>query len=500
MERRDWLKVFATVPFLGGFAYSLLEKISHDKALKENILGELNLRQNDFPDEPPTPATVGQTLNIGIIGFGFRGEQLARAAGYAHPDWLEEKRQATIKNPKDTTLKDFLEQESIQMNIAGICDVFDVRAERGLVAANDPRARRYRDYREMLNAPDIDGVIIATPDHWHARMAIDAARAGKHVYLEKCMTRTVEEAVELRNAVKQTGIVFQLGHTGRQSASYLRAREIIEKNILGPITLVQTNTNRNSPFAAWLWPVHPKASPDTIDWKQFLGPAPDHPFDPERFFQWRRWWEYGTGMSGDLLTHEFDAINMIMRLGIPKTATASGGIYYFRDGRTVPDVFHASLEYPDRHLTLLYSGTMASGMPRRKMFMGHDASMEVARGVTVNVDPQSTRYKKMLEQGVLDTDLPLVSYRPGQRSLDAVTSATEKYFADRGLQYTYRGGRRVDTTTLHIAEWLDCIRNGGRPSCNVDEGFQEAITAHMATLSFQRNRTVTWDAMNERVV
>ncbi len=162
-------------------------------------------------------------------------------------------------------------------------------------------------------------------------MAIDAANAGKHIYLEKCMTRTIGEAISLRDAVKNNNVVFQLGHQGRQRDLNLKAKELIDKGTLGKITLIETTTNRNDPFAAWVWPIHEKASRDTIDWDQFQGPAPENvPYSAERFFRWRCYWAYGTGMCGDLLTHEYDAVNSILNLGIPQSAAASGGIYFLQ--------------------------------------------------------------------------------------------------------------------------------------------------------------------------
>jgi len=278
--------------------------------------------------------------------------------------------------------------------------------------------------------------------------------------------------------------------------------DLYEKGTLGKVTLIETTTNRNNPFAAWIWPVHEKASEKTIDWEMFQGPAINKfPFDPERFFRWRCWWEYGTGMAGDLLTHDYDAVNHIMKLGIPHSATASGGIYFYKDGREVPDVFNATYEYPERDLTLIYSGTLANGVPRGTMIMGHDATLEIGQSLTIWADSQSTKYKSRIESGIIDPASPMVRFRPpDQVTVDAITSATSKYFADRGLMYTYLAGRRVDTTNLHISEWLDCIRNGGETSCNIEQGFEEAVTAHMATVSFLEGRKVTWDAEKERIL
>jgi predicted dehydrogenase len=352
----------------------------------------------------------------------------------------------------------------------------------------------------MLAADDIDAVIITAPDHWHAQMAIDAARAGKHVYVEKGMTRTIEETFRMVDEIKTSGIVLQLGHQGRQTESYNKAREVIEKGILGKISLIEVCTNRNSPNGAWVYPIDEGAGPHNIDWEQFTGNGPEREFSLERFFRWRCWWDYGTGLAGDLFTHEYDAMNQILDLGIPHSVVSSGGIYYYQDGREVPDVWQVNCEYPERDLTLMYSATLASNRDRGKVIMGHDANMEIGNTLTIWADRDSTRYKEMLQNGIINESSPLFTYVPGKKNVDAVASATEAYFAGRGLLYTYRGGRRVDTTHLHVKEWLDCIRAGTRPSCNIDMGFQEAITAHMATLSYRENRKVFWDPEKQQVL
>nr|NQU89507.1 gfo/Idh/MocA family oxidoreductase [Bacteroidota bacterium] len=257
---------------------------------------------------------------------------------------------------------------------------------------------------------------------------------------------------------------------------------------------------RNSPSGAWVYKIDPEAGPDNIDWEQFIGPAPFHEFSLERFFRWRCWWDYSTGLSGDLFTHDYDAMNQIMGLGIPHSAIASGGIYFYKDGRTVPDVLQMAFEYPDKDFTLLYSATQSSSHHRGRMIMGHDAWMEVGNQMHIYPDPSSTKYSEKIKNGTMDPNLPIYSYQPGMKQVDAITSPTERYFAGRGLLYTYLGGKRVDPSHLHIKDWLDCIRDGGLPSCNINQGFEEAITAHMGTIAFKENRRVFWDKENQQIV
>ncbi len=512
LSRRDVVAALASVPVFGAFLASHFARKAHEDAKRRTILSGLGVTE-DAPAEPrrATAKVKKDRLRLGIIGFGGEGESLIRAAGFAHPDWPKKRTEPPRRFAPDTRLKDFLSQDDLNVELTGVCDVFDVRAERAKAASVNPArpggggrvdpVRRFRTYQELLDCADIDAVIIATPDHWHARMIVDAISAGKHVYCEKCMTRTEAEVSRVEAAVRGSKIVFQLGHQNRQLESHRKAREIVQKNVLGRITLVETTTNRNEPTGAWVYEIPPEASPQTIDWEQFQGPAPNKvPFSKERFARWRCWYDYGTGLAGDLLSHEFDAVNQILDLGIPRSATASGGNYFYKDGREVPDVFQVVYEYPERELTLVYSATLSNGRARGKVLMGHDASMEVGNNVRVMVDSGSTRYKDWLKSEVVDTEHPLLSYRPGYKGVDAITSATEEYFASRGLLFTYQGGKRVSTLHLHVKEWLDCIRDGGQPSCGIDRGVEEAITCHMATQSFRLGRKVEWDPLKKKIV
>lgn len=407
-------------------------------------------------------------IRVGIIGCGARGEALIRAI------------------PNDSN-----------MEWRGVSEVYDARLKKGLDLTGS-LSKGYKNYLTLLEQEDIDAVIIATPDHWHARMAIEAAHHGKHIYLEKCMTRTLKEAIAVRDAVRQNGVVFQLGHQGRQRDLNQKAKELIGNDTIGKITLIETTTNRNDSPVEWSFGWEGKADQESVDWDLFQAPvASKSEFSRERFYGWRRFWDYGTGMSGDLFTNEFDAVNSIMDLGIPASAMASGGIYYHHDGREVPDVFQAAFEYPLRQLTLLYSGTLASGVPRGTLFMGREATLELGRALTVWADKYSSKYKGRIESAIIDPSTPFVRYETDRDDVDAVSSPTTKYYADRGLTSTYRDGQKVDSTQLHLGEWLRCISTGGSPSCHMDRGFEEAVTAHMATISYREGRKVYWDAKNE---
>jgi predicted dehydrogenase len=512
ISRRSVIKALVSIPVLGVFVAAYLDRRAVEEARRRALMDELGVREG-------SPAVIenaisrppGNRIRLGIIGYGGQGEALVRYAGFASPQWVEDADQRRRRDPRDKDLEVYLSQQDLNVDITGVCDLFDVRAERALAASTVPvrpgaeravqPARRFRRYTDMLESGEVDAVLIATPDHWHSRQSVDAANMGIHVYCEKCMTRTEDEAHAMYDAVKKAGIVFQLGHQNRMSESHQKAREVADAGILGPVTLIESTTNRNDPWGAWVWDIHEDGNPDTIDWEQFQEAAANKvPFNLERFFRWRCWFDYGTGLSGDLLSHEYDVVNMITGMGIPKSAAASGGIYQFKDGRDVPDVFQAVFEYPDRDMTFIYSATLANGNHRGLVFMGHDATMRVAGGLSVQADRSSTRFRDKIDDGTIDLARPMFTYRPGFKGIDAITSATAEYFASRGLLYTYRGGRRVSAYHLMIAEWLDVIRNGGRTSCDIEAGFEEAITSHMATRSYLEGRRVEWDPVARRIV
>lgn len=527
--RRDVIKTLATVPLLGAVAYGLV-KTRKTAFLDRDISDVFHVSNKSAVFLNPVPG--GKQIRLGVIGFGIRGKQLMRAIGFAEPSYIDTLIQAKKSNKDDTRLDVFLEQDDLNVVVNGVCDIFDVYADAARLACSNinregsngnfgAAPKRYLNYKDLIAADDIDAVIIATPDHWHGTMAIEAARAGKHVYLEKPMTWTVPETYLVRQAVKESGIVFQLGHQGRQTDCYQKAEEIIANGLLGQVSLIEVCTNRNTPNGAWVYDIIDGSNPKTIDWKQFegdperikeyydymlsnklekyIGPDERDKFSLERFFRWRCWWDYSTGLSGDLLTHEFDAANQIMHLGIPGSATSSGGVYFFKDGRTVPDVLQTTFEWPERNLTMLYSATQASSRERGKVFMGHEASMEVSNILQITADRNSERYAEKINKGVIPTDTPFFTYVPGQSKVDAVTSATELYFAQRGLLYTYVDGKRYDTTHLHMREWLECIRQDKTPSCNIDQAFEEAMTAHMGTRAYLEGRTMYWDKDKEEI-
>ena len=510
--RRDVLKGLSGIPILGAVWWAGASNSVSKNRKRTEILKQLNIQ----PSLPPTvPAIGGDPVRVGIIGFGIRGEQLCRALGYATDEWKEEMKLAAEEVPNHSALKDFMAQEKLNLRLAGVCDIFDYRAEKAMRSFNteDNKIKRYRTHQEMIRSGEIDAVVIATPDHWHAPMAIDALEQGLSVYIEKPMTHTIEETYRLREAAMASKGVLQVGHQHRQTMSFRTAQDIIQKGVIGHVSLIQTNTNRNDDNGAWNYEIHEQASPETIDWDLFLGSAPKIPFNKNHFFRWRKWWAYGSGLSGDLLTHDYDRLNCVLKMGIPDSIVASGGIYTHNDGRNVPDVLQANMEFSnfstgssqvdgkEKGMSFVYSATLGNSFSRPTILMGHDGTMELGNRLTIWPDRGSTKYTDMLEAEKMNPGTPIYYYDAASGAADAVSSATSQYFADKGLMWTYIDGKRIDSTFLHMREWLSAIRNKDvKVSCGIQEGFEEAIAAHMTGLSWKLGKRIEWDQENELIV
>jgi predicted dehydrogenase len=501
MNRRDLLKGLAGVPFLGAYGYMFARKMAAEKAEEASAFQRF-VKSKILPSgmEQPSSISGGEKVRLGLVGFGIRGKQLMKSLGFMTPEDID----GMTDNQKNV----FLEQPDLNIEITGVCDLYKPRLEEAARAgANKDRqgtagfkakhVKQYGKFEDLIAASDVDAVVIATSDHWHGPISVLAAEAGKHVYCEKALTHSLEDVYRVRDAVKKNQVVFQLGHQNRQAESNRMAGKLVQAGMLGNVNLVETTTNRNSPNGAWLYDIPEEAGPHNVDWQRFLRNT-NTPFNKEHFFRWRLFWDYGTGLNGDLMTHEYDSINQMLNMGIPEIVTTTGGVYHWKDGREVPDVQQTVLEYPSRNFALLYSASLASSFYRPKKVMGDEASLEIGGTLKMFVDPGSHLYEQYLLSEDIVPNQPIAITQDIQAQVDAISSATEKYFASRGLLYTSHGGRIVDTAHLHLSEWLQGIRTGTAVSCGIDESFEEGVTAMMATIAYREKRVVRWDG--EKVV
>jgi len=236
------------------------------------------------------------------------------------------------------------------VKLVGVCDLYTGRLERSKeVFGKDLFVTR--DYQELLDRKDIDAVIVATSDHWHDRISIDAMNKGKHVYCEKPMVHKLEEGAEVIAVQKKTGKVFQVGSQRVSSIVTVKTQELFESGLIGDLVLVETWNDRQGGNGAWQYSIPTDANAGTVDWDRFLGDAPKVPYDPKRFFRWRNYQDYGTGIAGDLFVHLFSGLHAVTGSKGPNRIFATGGLRYWKDGRDVPDIICGLYDYPatDKH-------------------------------------------------------------------------------------------------------------------------------------------------------
>ena len=218
-------------------------------------------------------------------------------------------------------------------------DLYDTRHISAKEALKGKDIETTRDYRKILDRKDIDAVFVATPDHWHRKAVIDAVEAGKDVYCEKPMSHSVEDGLAMIEAVQKQNRIFQVGSQRVSSILYAKAKEIWDSGKLGVVDTIEAAWDRNTDSGAWVYPVPPDASEQTIDWNTWLDGAPQRPFDPTRFFRWRCYRDYGAGLAGDLFVHLLSGIHVVTGTNTPpQRAQSTGGLYYYKDGREFPDL------------------------------------------------------------------------------------------------------------------------------------------------------------------
>jgi len=343
-----------------------------------------------------------------------------------------------------------------------------------------------RDYRVFLERKDVDAVIVAVPDHQHRRVVLDCVAAGKDVYCEKPMSHNVADGMAMVDAVVAGKRIFQAGSQRVSNIVYKKAAEIYASGRLGEVHLIEGHSDRNSPSGAWVYPIPPRATPDTIDWEAFLRDAPFHPFDPVRFFRWRCFSDYGEGVAGDLFVHLLSGIQCITGINeAPSRAYSTGSLTHFNDGRDFPDLLATLYDYPDVTVSLHCNQNNEAGEPIT--FYGSEATM-VINGNTLTVTPQDT------------------SPRPEGYSLNGWTAVSKQQYLDDwhaahpapaaklGEVETYSASPGYNDTVDHITSFFHAIET--REHVVEDEVFgnNAAIACHMANHSYFHRNVATWDA------
>jgi len=283
------------------------------------------------------------------------------------------------------------------VELVAVADIYDGRLER----AKEVWGKQIfttRDYREVLARRDIDAVIVATPDHWHSRITIDALNAGKDVYCEKPMVHDISEGPLVIEAMKKSGRILQIGSQYVSSMIFQKAQDLLKSGAIGELNLVEAWLDRNTALGAWQYSIPPDASEKNIDWDRFLGNAPKRPFEPVRLFRWRNYGDYGTGVAGDLYVHLLSGLHFATGSLGPTRIYSTGGVRYWKDGRDAPDVVLSLFEYPKTaahpEFSLALRVNLASGGVRESFgyrFVGSEGTMNVTMSdLTVSRQPRET--------------------------------------------------------------------------------------------------------------
>ncbi|HEY8504341.1 MAG TPA: Gfo/Idh/MocA family oxidoreductase [Gemmataceae bacterium] len=346
------------------------------------------------------------------------------------------------------------------VRIAAVCDVWDHHLHLARELAG-PKAAAETDYRRLLERKDIDAVVIASPDHWHVPMTVDACDAGKDVYVEKPLTHDLSEGKRVVEAQDRNKRIVQVGTQQRSMPHLIEAREIVRSGTLGRVHKIRLSWNRNQ--ARWARK-KPKIDPKSVRWKQFLGSAPEQPFDAYRFRNWRWFWDFGGGIFTDLMVHWIDTAYWMLDMGNPATAASIGDHFRTRGLWETPDTVQTLLRYPEDELQAHFEGTFASHRHRAMLeLMGDKAALYVDRG----------RYELHPEQG---------SGVAAKERIDARNPVRGADFYDD-----------VDGETYHLSDWLRAVRSRKKPSCPAEEGVRSAAAAHLANIALRAGKVARWE-------
>jgi len=403
-------------------------------------------------------------INVGVIGVGGRGSYVGRTFG-------------EVGKEKDA-------------QVIAVCDVYQKRINMNKDAHAtqfNTKVDGYLDYRELIARKDIDAVIVATPDHWHARIAIAAMRAGKDVYCEKPMCHTIEEVKQLIDAVKETKRVMQVGSQTTSADQWWQAKKLIADGAIGKMLMSQGSYHRNSAEGEWNWPIDKNAGPDKtgedfIDWKMWLGGTSTMGFNPDRFFRYRKYWDYSGGTATDLFFHVVAPLNICWpKPQYPTRVMSGGGNYVFKDEREVPDTFHVIGEYPAEH-SLVLSSSMANSQHIPGLIRGHDGTII------------------MVEEGRFEGRTDHITLKPERRIVGKNAEYKAKFGFDDTLADKSVPVDQKDAMTAHVSNFYECMRTRQKPTLDVETAACAQVLITMAVQSYRQGKVLYFDEKNFKVV
>ena len=396
-------------------------------------------------------------LNMAVIGTG--------GMGTAHTNGL-------VKRKADDNI-----------DVIQVCDVYRRRLKNSMNIIGHGNGGGTMRYEDVLDNSDVDAVVIATPDHWHTKIAIEAMEAGKDVYCEKPLSLTIQQALDCRDAVHRTGRILQVGPQGTSAPHIWAARDAIERGRIGKVSWSQGSYCRNSRGGQFNWHIDPDAGPNNdpssdgyVDWNRWLGHeyglAEKIDWNADHFFRFRKYYAYNGGLATDLLYHKLAPFTKAISGHdgeYPRRVVASGGTYLEKDERDIPDTFMMMVDYPSEH-TVVLASVMTNDVGVDDVIRGQHGTMTFANGVTIK------------EQGTWAQEFR-------ERNKDVLTTSEDPGKAAFNLDVP----KRRD----HMGNFLDAIRLGDEQACNVDLGASTMVAIKMGVESLRQNKVMFWDADTE---
>lgn len=383
-------------------------------------------------------------------------------------------------------LVDWSKQPNAQVKVVAVCDVWNKRLEN---AQQRAQCEGYKDYRRLLDRKEVDAVLIATPDHWHAKMSIDAMEAGKDVYCEKPMTLYWHEAKKVAEIARRTQRVYQCGAQSCNAERWRVAQQLIKEGAIGPKVWAQSGAFRNDPNGDWNWWIDPSANPSNLDWDMWLGwrfgLAPKRPWDPERYFRFRKYWDYSGGLATDLLYHSLSHLLIALGPEFPVRVVASGGNVVFdlkNDHREVPDNFHMIIEYPS-HYTIVLMATQVNDYGVPDLIRGQYATMHFG-GPGI----------------VLRSQEPFVKQMTDKANSGKFQGAEIIRGPDGGVREVRITADTNEDQGAHVANFLECVRTRKKPNLDADTAYKVMVPIALGVASYREKKTKLFDPEKEEVI
>ncbi|MCK8491162.1 Gfo/Idh/MocA family oxidoreductase [Spirosoma sp. RP8] len=385
------------------------------------------------------------------------------------------------------------------IEMVAACDLYDGRLRRARELWGE-QLPVTKDYREILERKDVDAIINGTTDHWHEKISTDAMRKGKHVYCEKPMVQKFEDGHTLIKVAKETGKVFQVGSQFASSLLIAKARELMKAGDIGELVFAEAIYDRHSAMGAWQYSIPPDASPQTVDWDTYLGSAPKRPWDPLRFFRWRNYQDYGTGIAGDLYVHLLTSLHCITGSKGPTRVYSSGGTRYWKDGRDVPDIqlsiydYPKTAEHPEFNLTTRSNFVDGGGGNYLVRIVGTEGDLSLGfDSLTVH------RNKFPKAPGMSIDNFPKDQKELFVKEYAKMYPSRPELEGPKEFKYSFPKDYKGDRYE-HFANFFNSIRTGAPNVEDATFGLRACGPTQCGNMSFAQKKAISWDPINMKIL